>query len=465
MNRYDEYLTLKNELENTPIELEYTEQRVKQRIKSEQRRRIFIMPLTSLASAFIMFVVLVNCFPTFAYACGKIPLVKELVELVAFSPSLLEAVENEYVQPIEEEQTINGITARVEYLIVDQKQLNIFYSLDSDIYTAMRASSEIKAADGSSLEGYSLSSSFYGNANKELDYVTVDFVDQDMPGSMLLSLKVWDTESSFNESATIPVEDAMVSNEEYQEPEYISEFTFLLEFDPYFTAQGENIVLGETFEIDGQTLILDKAEIYPTHMRIDFSDSSNNTAWLKDLSFYMVNESNKRFEPISNGITATGSIDSPMMKSHRLESSFFSNSKELTLYITGVRWLDKDMEKIKLDLANVTADNLPQGVTFEKAKRIGETWILTFVEQVKDGGARQIWSSNYYDEDGKEYSINNWSTGVTDTLDEKTGQYVDNQKTSTVKIPLVNYPYDTVYLSPISSRTVELSSPIEIKIK
>lgn len=335
MNRNDEYLKLMDELETTPIQLEYTEQRVKRRLKSECKRRIFIMPLTSLVAVFIMFVVLVNCFPTFAYACGKIPLVKELAELVALSPSLLEAVENEYVQPIEGEQTINGITARIEYVIVDQKQLNVFYSLDSNIYTTMRAFAEIKADEDSSLEGYSISSSYFGTVNKELDYVTIDFMEKDMPGSMLLTLKVWDTGSSIKESVAVPVEDAMVSDEKYVEPEYISEFTFALEFDPYFTAQGENIVINETFEIDGQTLILDNAEVYPTHIRIDFSDIQANTAWLKDLSFYMVNESNKRFNPISGGITATGAVDSPMMKSHRLESSFFSNSEELTLYITG----------------------------------------------------------------------------------------------------------------------------------
>lgn len=463
MNRNDEYLKLMDELETTPIELENVEQRVKGRLKSERKQRFFTIPLTSLALCMVLFTVLVNCFPTFAYACGKIPLVKELVELVAFSPSLLEAVENDYVQPIEQEQSINGITARIEYLIIDQKQLNIFYSLDSDIYSAMNTSFEIKAADGS-MDGYSISYSNFGALNKELTYVTVDFIEKDMPGSMLLTLKVWDTGSSIKESVAVPVEDAMVSDEKHAEPEYISEFTFALEFDPYFTAQGENIVINETFEIDGQTLILDNAEVYPTHIRIDFSDIQTNTAWLKDLSFYMVNESNKRFNPISGGITATGAVDSPMMKSHRLESSFFSNSEELTLYITEVEWLDKEMEKIKLDLVNVTAEPLPQGVTFEKAVRKGDTWILTFISEIKDGKGAQIWSTNYYDEDGKEYHYGSWTTG-TGYLDEESGKYVDDQKKAIVTIPLVNYPYDTVYLSPLYSRNLELTNPIVIKIK
>ena len=37
-------------------------------------------------------------------------------------------MENEYVQPIGQSQTVNGITASIQYLIVDQKQVNIFFT-------------------------------------------------------------------------------------------------------------------------------------------------------------------------------------------------------------------------------------------------------------------------------------------------------------------------------------------------
>lgn len=182
MNRNDEYLTLMNELENTPIELEYAEKRAKARLKAQYRRRFFITPLSSLVILLIVFTILVNSFPTFAYACGRIPLIKEFAKVVAFSTSLSAAVENQFVQPIEQEQTINGITAEIKYVIVDQKQLNIFYSLDSDIYTALESIPEIKSVDDTPLEGYSISSGGYGTPNGELKLVTVNFVDKDMPG-------------------------------------------------------------------------------------------------------------------------------------------------------------------------------------------------------------------------------------------------------------------------------------------
>lgn len=465
MNRNDEYLTLMNELENTPIQLEYAEKRAEARLKAVHRRRFFMVPLSSVLAFSMIFTILVNYFPTFAYACGRIPLIKDLAKAVAFSQSLSAAVENQYVQPIEQEQSINGITAKIAYVIVDQKQLNIFYSLDSDTYNAMDVSTEVKAADGTVLGGYFMSSGNPNIPNGGLRLLTLDFIDEDMPGSMLLTIKVHDY-GSFTRTAPVQEKDSMLSDNEYKEPDYISRFTFTLEFDPYYTAQGVNIILNHSFELDGQTIILDNAEIYPTHISLNFSDKADNTAWLKSLSFYLENEKGKRFDKISNGVTATGSPDSPMMRSHRLESSFFSNSKELTLYIKGVQWLDKDMEKVKLDLKNVTAGKLPQGVIFEKAERIRNDWVLTFAaRQYKENTSYQLWSHNYYDEQGKKYTFNTWSSRESAYGVKEISNNTDAPDMFYVEIPLKDYPYETVYMSPDFSRIVELPEPIVIKIK
>lgn len=453
MNRNEEYLLLMDEMEKTPLQLEYTVKRAEERIKAEQRKRlIFGVPISIAASFLIVFTVLVNCFPAFAYACGKIPLIKELAQVVNFSPSLSTAVENEYVQPIGQEQSINGITARIEYVIVDQKQLNIFYTLSSGTYTAMQAVPEIRALDGSALEGYATYSGNPQTPNGKLNFMTVDFTKQDMPNGLQLTLKV------YNDGSTL--------SQDNREPIYISIFTFDLNFDPYYTAQGEKIDIDKTFIIDNQTLTLKTAEIYPTHMRMEFDDTEGNTAWLKSFSFYVENEKGKKFSEIKNGITASGSIDSPMMKSHRLESSFFSESKKLTLCITGVDWLDKEMQRIRLDLVNVKAENLPQGVVFEKAVRDGNNWVLTFAgKQYEKNKSYQIWNHDYYDEDGNKYAFKSWWSGMGGYWDEKQQKYIDTPDVFREEIYLEDYPHDIVYMSPVFSRKVELNKPIKIKIK
>ena len=139
-----------------------------------------------------------------------------------------------------------------------------------------------------------------------------------------------------------------------------------------------------------------------------------------------------------------------MMNSHRLESSFFSESKELTMYITGVEWLDKDMQRLRLDLKNVQAD---------------KGWLLTFIgKQYEEESSHQIWQSDYYDEQGQEYHFNSWSTS-SGKWDEETDKYVESPGTFRVEIPLRDYPYDTVYMLPNFTRRVELPTPVVIKIK
>ena len=111
MNRKEEYLALRRELDEAPPALADTLTRARARLRA-RRRRFVALPAGGLAAAALLFVVLVNTSTSFAYACGQIPGLKSLAQFVALSPSLSAAVENAYVQPVEHEKTQDGITAR-----------------------------------------------------------------------------------------------------------------------------------------------------------------------------------------------------------------------------------------------------------------------------------------------------------------------------------------------------------------
>lgn len=460
MNRTEEYNALLSELEQTPPALEYTVTRAKAKAKTSRRVRRFVtIPVSSIAAFLVVFVVMVNSSLTIAVACGRIPLLRDLAAAVAFSPSLSAAVKNEYVQPIEQEQTINGITMRIEYVIVDQKQLNIFYSLDSQDYSQMDGSPYIRNLDGSLVEGFSISSYGYNVENGDLRYFSLDFSEDNMPEGLILGCNVHDNGASFD-AEPVPVGS---EEDEFSSPEPISTFEFTLQFDPERTAKGEIITLNQSFVLDGQRLIAEAVEIYPTHIRFNIAADEGNTAWITGLSFYLENEKGERFDTIGNGISASGSTDSPMMKTFRLESAFFSQSKKLTLVITGIKWLDKDMERVKVDLANVTAELLPEGVEFKKAVRSENDWYLVFATtEYEENHMYETFGHEYYDEQGNEYLIREWSSHG--------GYYNEETKTFeegvfTEEIPLKNYPHDIVYLSPLYSRTVTLDTPVELKVK
>lgn len=439
MNRMEQYRDLMVQLDREPPGLETTLERA---IKKRRRAasRWVLRPLAGLAVCFAAFVLLVNfCVPV-AYACSRVPGLRELAEAVTFSRSLSDAVENEYVQPISLTESRDGITASVEYLIVDQKQINIFFRLESDIYAQLEADSAISSPDGEALS-YSIWTSGMSPSNGELRSVTVDFVDDTVPERLLLELRVYPslgtaTEAWEPEGSTAGIEPSR----------QITQMEFLLEFDPKFTATGTVIPVNQTVELEGQKITITDIEVYPTHLRVDIAESESNTAWLRDLEFYIETDWGMRFEAASSGITATGSENSRSMVSYRADSTYFYQAEHLKLVITGAQWLKKDMQTTYLNLVTGETGPLPEGAEFVSAERRGSDWVVTFkAEWDDDRPMFQLFDNNFYDREGNEYHINSWSLIYGDPDEEGNFTYFYDE------IPLRDYPYDEVWLSPVFS--------------
>lgn len=455
MNRNEEYRALLSELEELPEQLNETVQRaLLRRESSRKRRRRFAVPAAGMAACFAVFVLLVNLSVPFARACGSIPLVRDLAKAVAWSPSLSAAVENAYVQPIGQSQTVNGITATIEYVIVDQKQLNIFFTLNSDAYENLSA----ELPEFSNRQGCSVTGADFRQPPGTLLHYTMDYQDRDVPDSLTMTFGVttW-VEPNYTEMTPPPersVEDDMLDPPEEPEQEILAEFTFALHFDPEFTAKGESIPVNRDFCLDGQSLRITEVEIYPTHVRVNVSAADEeNTAWLKDLEFYLENERGERFEPISNGISASGEEDTPMMISYRLESPYFADSRHLTLHITGAMWLDRDMERVRIDLLEGRAERLPEGVSLHRAEKRDGGWLLTFRVKEEENHHYQIFSTEYYDGEGTR-----WDSNLSAFTTGEDGY-------SQEELPLQGFHGDTVWLCPNYSRTTVEEIPVTIPIK
>jgi len=450
MNRMEEYAALLQELETPPEKLETTVERAMNRKNALQRKRRAVWgSVGSFAACFAAFVLSVNCFPTFAKACESIPVLSALAEAVRFSPSLSAAVEHDYVQPMNLSQTENGVTATVEYLIVDQKQVNIFYTLKGDFDRIWAEKVTLQPKDN-----HVMSYDGFQNPPGSLQDITVDYLEEDVPESLRLTLAVAAENGAEEWEAPQQIfEDELLRPVVRQKPEILAEFTFDLHFDPSFTAAGEVIPVHETVTLAGQSITVAEAEIYPTHVRINVADDPANTAWLKGLHFYLENERGERFEPISNGISATGS-DTPTMVSYRLESPYFGESRHLTLHITGSEWLDKDHEWLEIDLARAQAERLPEGVELLETVHRPGGWVVTFLaERRKETASYQIFYTTFRDGKGNEYDSNGRSSTVYD------GDAMKFEES----LPLPDYHDNTVWLRPTFSRVTTEDVVIPIK--
>lgn len=471
MDRMEEYTALMDELSKTPPALDGAVVRARARYKKTKAGKILGVPAAALGGLAAAFVLLVNCSIPFARACGGVPFLKHLAVAAAFSPSLKAAVENEYVQPVEQSRTANGITMRVEYLIVDQKQVNIFYSLQSEEYTALWGDPQIEIPDGS--DGFAVSSGGFGEEDR-LQSITVDFMERDTPAALTFTFQVQgDRDHALNEP--VPYSGPWGGDgEEPAEPVYLAEFTFDLRFDPAFTEAGEIYPLNQILELDGQRVTVTDVEIYPTHLRLNLADDPNNTAWLRSLSFYLTDERGNRYDKIANGISATGSADSPFYASHRLESSYFGDAEHLTVHITGAVWLDKDRETATVDIANGTAKNLPQGVSLGGAERHGDDVRVTLFAKLGGEGSGtpiatdsySVASWGYFDPEGGEHRFERMSSSGSFRVDGEISR-PDGvpEGCFSESFVLKDYPWDTVELGMNFSRYTVFETPVTLPVK
>jgi hypothetical protein len=361
MDRMEEYQMLSAELERLPESLDGAVLRARVRAGKHRVHRLIEAPLAGAAAVFALFVLLVNLSVPFALACGSVPVLKQLTAAVALSPSLKAAVQHDYVQYMGLTQSANGVEMTVDYVIVDQKQVNVFYTVQG---AAPRYSviPEIRGAQGGPLEGYGLLSGSPAEPDILQKFV-VDFMQGDVPPELELSCEVFPLEAVQAETSI----QADGETPDRAEPDPAAAFVFDLRFDPAYTGAGETVVLDRYFTLDGQRLLAEDVEIYPTHVRLNLVDDENNIAWLRSVDFYLEDERGNRYDKVGNGITATGSENSFFMAGHRLESSYFGDAEHLTLYITGATWLDKAMEYVEVDLKSGAAGAMPEGIRLENA--------------------------------------------------------------------------------------------------
>lgn len=473
----EEYKDLLNELENLTETIETSEEVVEHAIDRrlegtldravarKKRNNLVFKPLIGFAASFALFVLLVNFSTTVADACSGIPVLRELAEAVTFSPSLEDAVDNEYAQIMDIFDQDGDVSGKVEFLIVDQKQVNIFFRLYSDKYEELTIEPNVDGLGGEDIGSYSCGMNSFDVPNGELWSVTIDFVDEDVPDGMKFKLAIRDLGRLFDENHDMTeeeMEEEMFHPEGTSEEEFVAHLEFDLEFDPEFTAKGEKMEVNQIVELEGQKISIETIEIYPTHMRINISDSEKNTAWLKRLDFYIVTDKKEKFEPVEVGITSTGSGDTNTMTSYRADSTYFHEAKELKLVITGAEWLNKDMEKVYVNLRTEETGEMPEGVELYSAEEKSNGWLVRFkVKHREEDHYHSIMTTNYCDKDGKEYSFNSWSTG----FEEDEWSDSENREYYISEIRLADYHQDEVWLEPVYSHEWKAEEKVVVNVK
>ncbi len=455
MNRKEEYLLLKNELNHTPLALEYATYKAIDRAKQNKGIPRFIKaPLLSLCSAAAAFILMINLFPSIALAVSDIPFMEEFVAAVSFNSSLKTAVENDYYQMVDYSQTKEDVTVTIKSMIVDAGHISVFYRIDAPVPTG-RFHFEITDENQQPIEAVISSPTYY--QSRELAEITLDFFDSPIPKVLNVQLTVNVDENFKYPGEGLSLEDAsdpftIPAEPTLQGKDYF--FELHLKPDDTYTRIVDIVLIDKTITIDGQQIYFEKLAIYPTQSRLYLEYADDNTAKIQDLDITFTDDKGNTYGTSKGGLTGLGSED-VFKQSLFYESSFFADAKHLTLSIQGITMIKMEVLYGEVRYDEKTITNLPDGVTVDSMEMRDNDLYITLRTVVRTGEYNQLISQTYYDSNFKEYYFNSYSASTTIAEDETIYQvhyiipdFIDHQY-------LIQWNYNPVQ---------KFSSPIEIKI-
>lgn len=450
MERNAEYLLLREELNHTPNDLEFAPGRAAARLRQKKRLRIFTVPVRAVLALAVVFVLLVNLSWSFALACSGLPVLSDLAAAVAFSPSLKAAVEFGYVQNLNMEQTQNGLTIKLEYLVVDQKQVNIYFRYYDETGKNYCISKAIDKTYGT-WNGIISQGIDDTHRSGELQRIHLEYGSEDVPGELTLFILT-------REIISDGPDGFFLSEKQMR-------FAFNIKFDPDFTRKAEVYTPNQSFTFDGQMFTVTSVEVFPTQMRVNLEADESNTAWIRALYCYAEDENGVRYEPPAKGITVAmwDNMAIPMHNGFRLESAYFGRGERLTLHILGAALLDKDAPSIKIDLKNNTAQGLPDGITFVGTEQKDDLVELHFSVQRREDLV-------YRNEYGEDFSLDWRYYSISDPTVIEDSHFIIMRMEYDPQTQEEVYTVDAgdssvVYLLPAYSELVAAQSPILIEIK
>ena len=322
----------------------------------------------------LLFTGAVNLSPAFAQAAAKVPIMRELVLAVAFDPSMKAAIEHNYVQLIKQTVEDNGYQIDVEYLVADPRNLTVYYKMaeitnqNTEGHENYQFDFNLLAADGSELKcGATWDYPLSEEEKQALNEVKFHFTGEDtLPDQVIVQLIV-EKPLPFSDEEQKKIEAGRelsgtanaIAHFEEPQPEYekVACMKIPLAIDQNSLFNVRTIELNRTVKLEGQNIIFDKVEIYPTQVRILWHPDEHNTHLIDGMKIALQSREHGRWEGISNGVSGIGMLGEPQQI--WLESSWFDYETEYQLAIERYALIPKAQQTVTYDYDANTFTNLP----------------------------------------------------------------------------------------------------------
>ena len=429
MKRNEAWEDLLNQAEQIPDELETRLNRTIARAERREKRRRWLKPLIGVTGTAAAFVLLVNSSVTFALAASRVPIVRELVEAVAFDPSLKAAVAHDYVQLVGDTYTQDGVTVTVEYLIADPMNVSVFYSLSDEQGRDLELIPHLQDTAGNALpvsmtfgeEGMEKNEGEKGLFDTLRTYLGLDKVQKTLYTWRLHATEEGVIQTQMQLHVEVRTQEIWQDADMYEMDERESQDTpavlFTLDIpitiEPQFLQSGKIFPVGQTADVLGQKLTIDEIEVYPSNTRITWHTDPENDAWLTYLPFYLTDEDGNRVDGIRNGVSGTGNDRDYGGGAIWLDSAWYDTAEHLTVHLDDAAIVPKDQDTVLLQ-ADGQLTGLPDYIEQVEAEGYPDEAAHTFRIRTKKGTYHTNTApfSEFIDADGVRDSFSSVSTLV-----------------------------------------------------
>lgn len=259
---------------------DFNEQLIVRQMKRSKQKVFFKRVLQTCTCVFALIFVLTNTSPTYIQATKDIPLLNKLNELFSLNKNMLVAIENDYIQELDIVKEEYGIKVDVDYMVMDEKSIYIFYTVTKDGERLRYTPDEYQSKIEIPVEDGSFSSSLDETEEYDIiNYEILTLVDD------VATFDNFDFVIIYNNQdivMNIPVDQSKIAKKQVYE-------------------------VNDVIDIEGQELIIEKVEVYPLSTRIYTKQNPNNTHEIKWIKFEM--EINGKVRDADNGVRAVGPTD------------------------------------------------------------------------------------------------------------------------------------------------------------
>ena len=391
-NSYFEHDKLKYENIEIPEELDFMVKKTLKEGREKRRFKTIYKYGIGIVSTFLVFVLLVNIFPTVAYAMSKVPGLDKLVELVTFDKGFDNAIEEGLVKEVNFEEEQNGVKLKVNTIAGDWKRLWIGYEISGEIDFGFDVSVITEDSGVSWSTFYTEPYSIINEEGEQESYIEVAF-------------------NKFNEEFTLKFN--IYDKEKYVESnlnkEYLASFSVPIKLEKeIFNSELINIPIDNTVintEIGDVKIVSLKSS--KTRIVMEFKLNSDIYDYMTFENPRLIDDKGREYK-ISSSYASKG-IENNFIE---LQGEIKENIKSLTFVFDDLYYARKDDRKIIVDLKNKVVEK--NDYNFEFISLIGNKLTL------KADSVRSVSFENIILENG-DYLIS--ESGTTCIDDEDSGEY------------------------------------------